>query len=196
MAMRTEVMAGQYLDIVEQARGATTVERALRVARFKSAMYTVERPLLLGAAIADAPDETVAVYSTYGENVGEAFQLTDDLAGVFGDPAITGKPVGDDLREGKQTVLIAVALERSSEAGAALLRERLGNSDLSEDEIDELRDVIVAAGAHTVVNAMITSRWDTAINALGALPLETSDLQRAGVDALVALADAATQPPR
>ena len=114
--MRTEVMAGQYLDLLEQVSGAGTVESALRVASFKSAKYTVERPLHLGAALADAPDDVVSAYTGYGLPLGTAFQLRDDVLGMFGDPAQTGKPAGDDLREGKRTVLVAVAFAKASPA--------------------------------------------------------------------------------
>jgi len=112
--MRTELMAGQYLDLLEQARGGGSVERALTVVRYKSAKYTIERPLHLGAALAGADASVVSAFSGYGLPLGEAFQLRDDILGVFGDPQETGKPAGDDLREGKRTVLIAVAVERST----------------------------------------------------------------------------------
>src|ERR687893_2161897 len=107
--MRTEVTLGQYLDVLTQATGDTSVERAGKVARYKSAKYTVERPLLLGAALAGAPGAVCAAYSGFGLPLGEAFQLRDDVLGVFGDPAVTGKPAGDDLREGKRTYLVAAA---------------------------------------------------------------------------------------
>jgi geranylgeranyl diphosphate synthase type I len=120
--MRTELMAGQYLDMREQALAgqAGAVERARRVIMFKSAKYTVEEPLLLGGALAGAPPSLLADYSAFGLPLGEAFQLRDDLLGVFGDPEQTGKPAGDDLREGKRTVLVASALERATpvQAGA------------------------------------------------------------------------------
>ena len=108
--MRTELMAGQYLDLLEQARG-DRLGRAARCAslRYKTAKYTVERPLHLGAALAGGGRGPARrVYSAYGLPLGEAFQLRDDVLGVFGDPAETGKPAGDDLREGKRTVLVAL----------------------------------------------------------------------------------------
>jgi geranylgeranyl diphosphate synthase type I len=191
-AMRLEVMAGQYLDAVEQARGATTVERALRVTRFKTAKYTVERPLHLGAAIAGSGAEWVAAYSGYGLPLGEAFQLRDDLLGVFGDPSTTGKPAGDDLREGKQTVLVAIALTRLDSAGAALLRESLGDPTLSDERIATLRELIAASGAAAEVEAMIASRRDEALTALEATPLKVTSLQQTAHDALVELAEIAT----
>lgn len=192
MAMRTEVMAGQYLDIVEQSRGATTVERALRVARLKSAKYTVERPLHLGAAIAGAAPDVAAAFSRYGIPLGEAFQLRDDLLGVFGDPDVTGKPAGDDLREGKQTVLISLALDKVDEASAAQLRSSLGASALTDEDVSALRDVITASGAAAEVEAMIKTRLSDALVALDSMRLDTTDLRRASFSALAALADAAS----
>jgi len=186
-AMRTEVMAGQYLDVVEQARGGTTVDRALRVARFKSAKYTVERPLHLGAAIARASDEVKGAYSDFGLPLGEAFQLRDDLLGVFGDPAVTGKPAGDDLREGKQTALIALAVERASAADGGMLLGLLGRSDLTAADVQRAQEVITATGAASEVEAMISARLDAALSALDDIALEP-----AGRDALVTLASAAS----
>ena len=98
--MRTEVISGQYLDVHAQVTADSSLQRASTVARYKAAKYTVERPLLLGAAIADASTDIKQAYSGYGLPLGEAFQLRDDILGVFGDPELTGKPAGDDLREG------------------------------------------------------------------------------------------------
>ena len=184
-AMRVEVMCGQYLDAVEQARGGGSVERALRVARYKSAKYTVERPLQLGALVAGAGEDVVGALSDYGLPLGEAFQLRDDLLGVFGDPAETGKPAGDDLREGKRTVLIAFALEGATDAQRATL-DRLGNPSLDADDVDAIREVLVATGAVTSVERLITERVDRARAAL-AFPALAPD----AVEALAALADAA-----
>lgn len=189
-AMRTEVMAGQYLDIVEQARGETTVERALNVARLKSAKYTIERPLHLGAAIADAPPAVTAAYTAYGIPLGEAFQLRDDLLGVFGDSGVTGKPTGDDLREGKQTVLIALAIERASPDAAQRLRNGLGEPDLSDDEVATMRDLITGSGAEAEVKLMIRTRFDEAVTALRSLPT-SSVAMRAAREQLLALAEVA-----
>jgi geranylgeranyl diphosphate synthase type I len=171
-AMRTEVMAGQYLDVLEQARGATTVERALRIARLKSAKYTVERPMHLGAQIAKAGDDVMQAYTGYGIPLGEAFQLRDDLLGVFGESAVTGKPAGDDLREGKQTVLVALALGRASIADGEFLREVLGRPDLSPDDVERARGVISATGAAQEVEEMIATRLDDALGALNQVGLE------------------------
>jgi len=153
--MRTELMAGQYLDLLEQARGGGSVERALRVVRFKSAKYTIERPLHLGGALAGASPALLEAYSAYGLPLGEAFQLRDDVLGVFGDPEETGKPAGDDLREGKRTVLVATALERATDAEAAVIRRRLGDPALDAAGVDELREVIVDTGALTHAETLI-----------------------------------------
>src|SRR3954465_6643907 len=142
--MRVELMAGQYLDLFEQVMGAGTVESALRVARFKSAKYTIERPLHLGAVLAGAGGDVLSGYSDYGLPLGEAFQLRDDVLGVFGDPTETGKPAGDDLREGKRTALIAMALAAGSTAQADVVRRHLGDPQLNAEGVAELRGGIVA----------------------------------------------------
>lgn len=144
---KTEVVAGQFLDVVGQTRRTFSVEQAMRVVRFKSAKYTIERPLHVGAALAGADDQLLTRLSAFGLPLGEAFQLRDDVLGVFGDPEVTGKPAGDDLREGKRTVLIARTAERTDAAGRELLVTGLG----SADHIDELRELIVSTGAAKAV---------------------------------------------
>ncbi len=164
--MRVELMSGQYLDVVSQAEGDSSVERALRVARFKSAKYTIERPLHLGGALAGAAEELLAVYSAYGLPLGEAFQLRDDVLGVFGDPAETGKPAGDDLREGKRTALVALAFDRATAAQAEALQRHLGDPQLDADGLTVLRSVITATGALAEVETLIARRTDEALAAL------------------------------
>ena len=185
--MRTELMAGQYLDLLEQAMGGGSVSRAMRVVRFKSAKYTIERPLHLGAALADAPTELVDAYSAYGLPLGEAFQLRDDVLGVFGDPGETGKPAGDDLREGKRTVLVATAFESASPAQAAVLRRRLGDPALDPRGVSELREIIVDTGALGHVEALIEALTSQAFAALVSARID--DVAR---DVLRGLAVAAT----
>ncbi len=165
-AMRTELMSGQYLDLLEQSRGGGSVERALNVVRYKSAKYTIERPLHLGAALAGAPTELMDTYRAYGLPLGEAFQLRDDVLGVFGDPAETGKPAGDDLREGKRTVLVETALTLTSPAEAGRLRQHLGDPHLDEAGIDELRDIIGSCGALGQIERLIADGTETALRAL------------------------------
>jgi geranylgeranyl diphosphate synthase type I len=165
-AMCTEMMAGQYLDVLEQARGGYSVETALRVARFKSSKYTVERPLHLGAAAGGGSTELMASLSAFGVPLGEAFQLRDDVLGVFGDPARTGKPAGDDLREGKRTVLVALAHDQADAPGRAALEAGLGDGDIDADGISRLRDIIVGTGALDEVERMIAERTQSALVAL------------------------------
>ena len=169
--MRSELMGGQYLDLLEQARGGGSVERALRVARYKSAKYTIEKPLHLGAAFAGAPAELYDAYTGYGLPLGEAFQLRDDLLGVFGDPETTGKPAGDDLREGKRTALVAMALERATEAQAAVVRRHLGDAHLGQDGVAVLREVLVETGAVARVEQLIDARRADCLAALRTAPV-------------------------
>jgi geranylgeranyl diphosphate synthase type I len=169
--MRTELMGGQYLDLLEQARGGGSVERALRVARYKSAKYTIEKPLHLGAVLAGAEQAVLDGYSGYGLPLGEAFQLRDDVLGVFGDPAVTGKPAGDDLREGKRTALVAMALEAAGAAQAAVVRRHLGDPHLTADGVTALRTVLQDTGALARVEALIAELTDDALTALSAAPV-------------------------
>jgi geranylgeranyl diphosphate synthase type I len=185
--MRTEVTIGQYLDVLTQATGDTTVARAVKVARVKSAKYTVERPLLLGAALAGAAPAVSAAYSGYGLPLGEAFQLRDDVLGLFGDPALTGKPAGDDLREGKRTYLVAAAFEAADPVARKVLDTRLGDPALDPAGVDQLRQIITDTGALARAERRIAELTATALAALATAPLEP-----AGAGALRTLADAAT----
>ncbi|MFC7428039.1 polyprenyl synthetase family protein [Nocardia tengchongensis] len=166
--MRTEVLGGQLLDIHGESAGDETVAAALRINRFKTAAYTIERPLHMGAALAGASPELIAAYREFGTDIGIAFQLRDDLLGVFGDPAVTGKPSGDDLREGKHTVLIAEALQRAdatAPATAALIRTSLG-TDLTPEQVTELRAALTELGAVDAVEQRIASLTEQALTAL------------------------------
>ncbi|HEY7222447.1 MAG TPA: polyprenyl synthetase family protein [Micromonosporaceae bacterium] len=169
--MRTEVIAGQYLDVHAQVTGDTSMQRASTVARYKSAKYTVERPLLLGAAMADAPPEIRAAYSGYGLPLGEAFQLRDDILGVFGNPAQTGKPAGDDLREGKRTYLIACAFAAADVVAADRLRAGLGNPRLDATGIAELREIIIDTGALARTEERIANLTEASLRALRSVTL-------------------------
>ncbi|POM24103.1 Octaprenyl-diphosphate synthase [Actinomadura rubteroloni] len=153
--MRTEVMCGQYLDLMVGARGRASVAEALRVVEFKSAKYTIERPLHLGAALAGGEDDVRDALTGYGMPVGIAFQLRDDVLGVFGDPAETGKPAGDDLREGKRTVLVALTLERATPAQAATVGRLLGDPALDVSGVDALRTIITETGGLAACEALI-----------------------------------------
>ena len=171
-AMRTEVTVGQYLDLLAQAQPwdddpARVEARARQVIRSKSARYSVEHPLALGAALAGADDEALAACRAIGLPLGEAFQLRDDLLGVFGDPVVTGKPAGDDLREGKRTVLVARALRLAQQAAdtatAALLRTRLGDPALSAGDAAAVAEAIAATGAPDEVEKLIDELAGTAL---------------------------------
>ena len=186
--MRTEVMVGQYLDVLTQAVGDNTPERAAKVARYKSAKYTVERPLLLGAALAGAPPAITAAYSAFGLPLGEAFQLRDDVLGVFGDPARTGKPAGDDLREGKRTYLMAAAFAAAGPAERAVLDAGLGDPGLGDGGVARLRAIISGCGALDRTEARIAALTEAALGALDA-----ADLEPAARAVLHDLADAATR---
>lgn len=163
--MRTELMAGQYLDLLEQARGGGSIERALQVVRYKSAKYTIERPLHLGAALAGGSPALMEAYTAYGLPLGEAFQLRDDVLGVFGDPSQTGKPAGDDLREGKRTVLIAMAMDAASPAQAAAMSAHLGDPALDAEGIAILRSIIEETGALAATERLIDERLGEAVAA-------------------------------
>jgi geranylgeranyl diphosphate synthase type I len=185
--MRTEVIAGQYLDVHAQATADTSLQRASTVARYKSAKYTVERPLLIGAALANAPAEVRAAFSGYGLPLGEAFQLRDDILGVFGDPSETGKPAGDDLREGKRTYLVAAAFAAADDRTADRLRAGLGNTGLDTNGVKELREIIVATGALARTEQRIANLTEASLRALGTVTLADGT-----VEMLASLAEAAT----
>ncbi|MEV0717410.1 polyprenyl synthetase family protein [Asanoa sp. NPDC050611] len=181
--MRVEAIAGQYLDVLGDAEpDSWTVDRALRVARLKTAGYTVTRPLLFGAALSGQGAPVTSAYLHYGGAVGEAFQLRDDLLGVFGDPAETGKPAGDDLRTGKPTALLLLARRLAKPAQAAQLAQPVA-ADLTR-----LAEIVADTGAVAVVETMIENRVELALAALDRAPLDgTTDA------ALRALAVTATQ---
>ncbi len=175
-AMRTEVAAGQYLDILSQARQATTVSEAMRVIAYKTTKYTIERPLQLGAALAapsvQAGRAVSAVCTDYGIPLGTAFQLRDDLLGVFGDPARTGKPVGGDISEGKRTVLMALARERASASQAALLDRYLGDRALTAAAAAEVQAVLTETGAVAECETLIAANVKQALSALDGAPVD------------------------
>jgi geranylgeranyl diphosphate synthase type I len=174
--MRTELMAGQYLDLLEQAAGTGSVAEALRVVTYKTAKYTIERPLHLGAALAvpaTADPALIRGYSGYGLPLGVAFQLRDDLLGVFGDPAQTGKPAGDDIREGKRTVLVAIARQKATARQAAALDRLLGDRSIDAAGIAEFRGLLAETGAPAECEMMIDRYVTEALAALDSAPVTT-----------------------
>ncbi len=163
--LRIEVNVGQYLDLAATARGDLSRKTAQRISQYKSGKYTVERPLHLGAALAGRLDELATDLTGYGMPLGEAFQLRDDLLGVFGDTSLTGKPVGEDLREGKPTMLWAIASERAGPAERRLM-ERVGAPELDADDVGALQELLVTTGARDEVESLIETLVVEAISAL------------------------------
>ena len=187
--MRVELMAGQFLDIHEQTQKDTSTDRSMKIARYKSGKYTIERPLHLGAALSSNPSDKVLVaLSAYGLPLGEAFQLRDDLLGVFGDPSVTGKPAGDDLREGKRTVLIAMTHERQSPAQAETCKKYFGRPDLDAQGVAILQEIIESTGARAALESTIEKLTDAALAAA-----ESSLFTNDGKALLVELANIATK---
>ncbi|WP_199433577.1 polyprenyl synthetase family protein [Qaidamihabitans albus] len=191
-AMRTEVLAGQYLDMHTQATGDDSVEAALRIDRLKTAAYTVQRPLHLGAALAGTGPGVIEPLMTFGRDLGVAFQLRDDLLGVFGDPSVTGKPAGDDLREGKRTLLLALGLRLAREqrrpAERDVLAAAIGDTGLTESGVDTVRRVLTELGAVAEIERRITELTRTALSSLRAARLTGPATER-----LTELATKATQ---
>lgn len=190
-AMRMQAVTGQYLDLLAAGSSDIAVEEALAICRAKTARYTVEYPLLAGAQLAGADQDMLDACSAYGVPLGEAFQLRDDLLGVFGDPGTTGKSDLDDLRDGKHTVLLAIARQRADSVQAGALRALIGNARLDRAGAEDIRDILVATGARDAVEDMITQRRERALAVLDSLPFPA-----AAAAALRHLADVATRRDR
>lgn len=158
--MRLDVTAGQYLDIAEEVAWPVidkldALPRAQRVVIYKSAKYSIEAPLVIGAALAGASETHLNALRHIGLPLGIAFQLRDDILGVFGDPTVTGKPAGDDLREGKRTVLIALAQQELPTSAIRVMDELLGDADLDANQISTLQETLKSTGAVRAVERMI-----------------------------------------
>lgn len=191
--MRTDVMLGQYLDMLEEHswRGrpeADLLPRAHRVIVYKSAKYSVESPLALGASLAGGSLAQISGLRAFGLPLGVAFQLRDDLLGVFGDPEVTGKPAGDDLREGKRTVLINLARQKLPASASRLVDELLGDPALDDEQIGMLQAAIRESGAVDQVERIIAHNVETATAALNEAPIA-----RSARDELTSLADTVTR---
>ncbi|HEX5588068.1 MAG TPA: polyprenyl synthetase family protein [Acidimicrobiia bacterium] len=168
--LRIELCVGQYLDLVGSAHGARDRSQAELIERYKSGKYTVERPLHIGAALAGRFEALAEPFSAFGVPLGEAFQMRDDLLGVFGDPEVTGKPVGDDLREGKLTPLVAAAVALAGpEHGDALAR--VGDPGLDADGVAAVQAALVATGAVAEVEDAIATRVDAALTVLATMAI-------------------------
>lgn len=193
-AVLTEVTTGQFLDILAQARPALdartspseVLSQVRQVLEYKTARYTVIRPLQIGAALAGGSSEVLEALGHYGSAVGRAFQLRDDVLGVFGDSEVTGKPAGDDLREGKLTALLAHALHLAPADQAAVLAGLAGRRDLTDAEVVRAREIITGSGALDAVEAEIAEATATAVAGLA-----TASVTAEARQALAALAHAA-----
>ena len=170
--MRLEVNFGQYLDVVGSARRDFAPATAERIGLFKTAKYTIERPLQIGALIADptVADGILDALSGYGVSLGVAFQMRDDVLGVFGEPDVTGKPAGDDLRESKPTALIAEAIAAASPAQRSVL-DHIGDPRLDSSKVDDIRRVIAETGALASVESKIKALTESAVRSLDEIDL-------------------------
>ncbi|MFM7258640.1 MAG: polyprenyl synthetase family protein, partial [Acidimicrobiaceae bacterium] len=179
--MRIEVNIGQYLDLLGSAQRERNLNKAERVCRYKSGKYTVERPLHLGATLAapEQADVLLEQLSNFGLPLGDAFQMRDDVLGAFGDTSssLTGKPIGDDLREGKPTPLLAMACERATVAQRGLL-DRVGAPQISHQEISDIQQVIIETGALDALETKISSLVEQSINAVGTSSLDANAKSR------------------
>ena len=185
--MRFEVMAGQYLDVLEEnaaplRRVDEIVMRANRIMLYKTAKYSLEAPLMIGAAFGGASAQQLKGFSNFGIPLGMAFQLRDDVLGVFGDPDLTGKPAGDDLREGKRTVLVGLTLQALPTSVAKIFEELLTSRGLTDEQVGFMQQAIEETGALAKVERMITEYSDQALAALRAL--DASDEAKQNLAAL------------
>ena len=170
--MRTELAVGQFADLVNDVGGLPTLDEVLEVARNKSGNYTVRRPLEIGAAMAGCGDDVLTQLGGYGEAVGEAFQLRDDLLGIYGSPAITGKPVGADLTEHKATSVVVAAHQMANLTLRRQLAELMSTSELDETDLGRWRTLIAATGAVQRIEEMIADRLRRASEWIDAGPLD------------------------
>jgi geranylgeranyl diphosphate synthase type I len=167
-----DVTVGQMLDLAAPQGPELPAAGVLRIEQLKTGSYTFELPLLLGALLAGAAPGLLAALRAYALPLGQAFQIADDLLGVFGAPEVTGKSSANDLREGKRTLLIARALERASPSDAAALRGGLGKPDMSDAEAEALRGILRRSGAEQAARQEAEQLCALAIRALegGAIP--------------------------
>ncbi|KZX21856.1 polyprenyl synthetase family protein [Rathayibacter tanaceti] len=174
--MRTEVTLGQYLDILEESAWGQHpehehLERAERVVVYKSAKYSIEAPLAIGGSLAGGDDAQIDALRRFGLPVGIAFQLRDDVLGVFGDPAVTGKPAGDDLREGKRTVLLGLARGACTATERAELDAVVGRSDANAAGIARAQEIVAGSGALELLEERISRQVEAALAVLSEAPL-------------------------
>jgi geranylgeranyl diphosphate synthase, type I len=169
--LRAEVVHGEGLDLIGEARGCS-IDEARDIARYKTAGYTVRHPLHLGGLLAGADEKLLTAYDGFGLLIGEAFQLRDDLVGCFGNPAVTGKSIVDDARQGKPTVLIAVARALAGARQRGRIDAIYGSGQITEGEAAELRDLLESVGARAAVEQMIGSARKGALERLHGTGIE------------------------
>jgi geranylgeranyl diphosphate synthase type I len=188
--MRQRAIAGQYLDLLAAHRGVADEQTARRIASLKSGSYSVADPLAIGALFACDDEEIVASLDAYGIPIGEAFQIRDDILGLFGDPSVTGKDRDGDVREGKQTVLLARARSAATRAQRVILDTVVGNTAASPEDVDLVRDVVVETDALAGAERLVEELAAEATQAIENAPLDTD-----AIKALVELAHDATIRP-
>jgi geranylgeranyl diphosphate synthase type I len=172
--LRIELNIGQYLDILGSVQRVRDLGKAERICRYKSGKYTIERPLHLGAVLAapERADELLPALSAYGLPLGDAFQMRDDVMGAFGDTALTGKPVGGDLIEGKPTPLLARAVANASVAQLGIL-DLVGRPGMTDDDVADIQQVIVETGALAALEEQIAHLTADAVGAIDRAPITT-----------------------
>ena len=163
-AMRAELAVGQFADLINDARGFPSLDKVLDVSRRKSGNYTVRRPLEMGAAMAGCGEQVLTMLGRYGDAIGEAFQMRDDLLGIFGAPAVTGKPIGSDLRERKATSVVAAAYHLADSTLRRQLGEFMSADKLDDDDVLRWRELIAATGAVEWIERLIDSRLRRALS--------------------------------
>jgi geranylgeranyl diphosphate synthase type I len=187
-AMRTELAIGQFTDLINDAGGFPTLDKVLEVARRKSGNYTVRRPLEMGAAMAGCGERVLTKLAVYGDAIGEAFQMRDDVLGIFGSPVVTGKPIGSDLAERKATSVVAAAYHLANSTLRRDLRELMSAADLDTDDVRRWRDLIAATGAVEWIERRIDARLTRALNLI-----DDSDIRPSVRTALTVMAAACTE---
>ncbi len=173
-AMRIELALGQFADIATDIRNLPSMDTVLDVARRKSGNYTVRRPLEIGATMAGCDDHTLSRLGRYGAALGEAFQLRDDMLGVFGSPTKTGKPAGADLHERKPTSVVVAAHQMADATTRRQLIELMNSDSLDDSAVERWRALIVATGAAQRIEDMIAARTTLAHNQLGEIRVDES----------------------
>jgi geranylgeranyl diphosphate synthase type I len=159
-------VSGEIFDVILEAKGSATEKEVLEVHRNKTAKYTVEGPLHLGAMLAGADGKMLRDLSDYAIPVGTAFQIQDDILGAFGNEKKLGKPVCSDLREGKQTLLVVKALENSDRHQKRMIEELLGKKEATEEEIEEFRQIVRNTGSLEYSQALARKLIDRGKEAL------------------------------